>query len=249
MPRRSLIIYASWGGNTEKVAMTFKKVFENKGWQCDMLKVTKKTDVKHPGVFLDDYDILCVGSLIIGGLPVREIYDDHLGLLMPASLIPGRRPRFGEFAPITTDYNYKKGIIFVTYTGGRRGPPEASAALTMLELRLEDMRVKVIGKFACPGGHGKNSPNGESEVIKGMSDKEASSEIATYFGEHQSEPEPVAMEEMSETSGARDWHWNVNVRPNARDLLKAEIFLDEILEDYYEGGVEAAPLAQYICIA
>lgn len=249
MPKKSLILYSSWGGNTEKIAITFKKVFEKKGWQCDTFKITKKTDIKHPGICLNDYDFLCVGSLVIGGLPTREIYDDHLGLLMPASLIPGRVPRYGEFDPITTDYSYKKGLIFVTYTGGRRGPPEAAAALAMLELRLEDMRVKVVGKFACPGGHGKGSTSGNSEVIKGMDEKEAASTIAEYFGDSPEHPEPLATEGTSETSGSRDWHWNVENRPNARDLLKAEIFLEEIIEDYYEGGVEAAPLAQYVCIA
>ena len=47
----------------------------------------------------------------------------------------------------------------------------------------------------------------------------------------------------------RPWHWDIANRPSERDLLKAEIFLEEILEDYYGGGVDAAPMAQYVCIA
>jgi len=246
MYRKSLILYASWGGNTEKVAMTFKKVFKRKGWQCDTLKVTKKTDIKHPGVNLSDYDMLLVGSLVIGGLPTKELYDDHFGLLMPASLIPGRVARYGEFESITTNNEFTKGIIFLTYTGGRRGPPEAAAAMSILELRLEDMRVKVIGKFACPGGHG-NSPSAQSQVIS----KNEEHDIADYFGSSpEAEPSTSANQgEPRESNGPRDWHWDVEQRPGKRDLLKAEIFLEEILEDYYEGGIEAAALAQYICIA
>lgn len=247
MPNKSLILYSSWGGNTEKVAFRFKQVFEKMGWECDTLKVTKKTDVKNPPVRLDDYDLLCVGSLIIGGLPTKEIYDDHLGLLMPASLIRGRISHDGEFDPITTDYGFKKGIIFVTYTGGRRGPGEAAAALAMLELRLEDMRVKVIGKLACPGGHRRGSDDGKSEMITGATQEEAATTVAEYFGDTGSPDE--GPKDGRETSGTRDWHWNVTERPSDRDLLKAEIFLEEILEDYYGGGVESAPLAQYICIA
>jgi flavodoxin len=247
MSKRSLIIYSSWGGNTEKVALRFKEVFERKAWQCDLLKVTKHTDIRNPPVRLDDYDLICVGSLVISGLPTREIYDDHHGILVPSSLIRGRVARDGEFASITSDYNFKKGIIFVTYTGGRRGPPESAAALAMLELRLEDMRVKVIGKFACPGGHGKASGQTKSEIITGVTPEEADREITEYFGEKGKID--TGPEEGRETSGNRDWHWNVNSRPNERDLTKAEIFLEEILEDYYAGGVEAAALAQYVCIA
>ena len=46
MAKKGLVIYASWTGNTEKVALRFQKVFEKYGWECDMLKVTKHTDVK-----------------------------------------------------------------------------------------------------------------------------------------------------------------------------------------------------------
>jgi len=246
MSKKSLVLYASWGGNTEKVAMTFKKVFERKGWQCDVLKVTKKTDIKHPGVVLNDYDMLLVGSLVIGGLPTKELYDDHFGLLMPASLIPGRVPRYGEFESITTNNEFTKGIIFLTYTGGRRGPPEAAAAMAILELRLEDMRVKVIGKFACPGGHGSSS----SEQSQ-MSQKNEEHDIADYFGStpETSPPASANLGEPRESDGPRDWHWDVKNRPSERDLLKAEIFLEEILEDYYEGDIEAAAHAQYICIS
>ncbi|RPJ59609.1 MAG: hypothetical protein EHM12_06790, partial [Dehalococcoidia bacterium] len=248
MAKKSLILYASWGGNTEKVALRFKQVFEKKGWQCDMLKVTRKTNIKDPPVRLDDYDLVCVGSLIISGLPTKELYDDQIGLLMPASLVRGRTSHAGEFAPITTDYGFKKGIIFVTYTGGRRGPPETAAALTILEMRLEDMRVKVIGKFACPGGHGKTGGGGKNEMITGASSEQVADTLAQY-NMRPAKPgsvEPEGPQDNRETSGIRDWHWNVAARPSERDLLKAEIFLEEILEDYYEGGVEAAPLAQYI---
>ena len=47
----------------------------------------------------------------------------------------------------------------------------------------------------------------------------------------------------------RAWHWDFKNRPNDRDLLKAEIFMEEILEDYYGGGIEMYPYGQYLCIA
>ena len=60
---------------------------------------------------------------------------------------------------------------------------------------------------------------------------------------------PVDPLAHSETSGARDLIWDVRRKPSERDLLKAEIFLEEILENFYGGGIEAAPLCQHICIA
>jgi len=48
--------------------------------------------------------------------------------------------------------------------------------------------------------------------------------------------------------GSRAWHWDFTKRPTERDLLKAEIFLSEILEDYYGGGIEMYPYSQYVCI-
>lgn len=45
------------------------------------------------------------------------------------------------------------------------------------------------------------------------------------------------------------WHWDSQNRPNDRALLKARIFLSEILEDYYmDAKEEFAPLAEYLCI-
>ena len=62
----------------------------------------------------------------------------------------------------------------------------------------------------------------------------------------------AAREKEKKAPGAErsySWHWDIANRPNERDLLKAEIFIEEILEDYYGGGVDAAPMAQYLCIA
>jgi multimeric flavodoxin WrbA len=73
MTKRSLILYASMTGNTEKVALRFKKVFEKKGWECDIFKIDKKTDVDHPPFDLEKYDFLCIGSPVIIGQPVEEI--------------------------------------------------------------------------------------------------------------------------------------------------------------------------------
>ena len=250
--------------------MKFKQVFENSGWKCDVHKITKYFDVHNPPFRLDDYDLLCVGSPIVQGLPLKELFDDHLGILMPSNLFRGRPPRPNEWDPITEPRWLKKGIVFATYGGVRRGPPEALPALTFLEYRLEDMRVKCIGKFCCPGGNKR----GHGLVLDDLAEKkhwtiEDAAAIVHRYQDNPDNPEYAALSEEdrklvaaaaaayrpnedASTGGVfktRGWHWDLHNRPSERDLLKAQIFLEEILEDYYGGGVEAAPLAQYLCIS
>lgn len=208
MSKKSLIIYSSNTGNTEKVAQRFKETFEKKEWDCDMFKVSKKTDVRNPPFNIPDYDFLCVGSPVIIGLPTFEIMDvltknptsphfpqptieEFLGLMkkndgkMPSP--PKRKIRDGADPVGKIVPGPKKGIVFVTYGGIHLGPKEAAAAVAFLENEIEHLRFECVGKFLCPGKHGKG-------------------------------PTPDW------------WHGDISNRPSERDLKKAEIFLEEILE-------------------
>ncbi|WP_027307795.1 EFR1 family ferrodoxin [Caloramator sp. ALD01] len=55
---KGAIIYFSGTGNTEFVAKLFKKAFEEKGYEMDLIEVTKQIKFK------DDYSILVFGSCI-----------------------------------------------------------------------------------------------------------------------------------------------------------------------------------------
>ena len=45
------------------------------------------------------------------------------------------------------------------------------------------------------------------------------------------------------------WHRNLDSRPHSRDLQKARIFLEEILEDYFTSeGLPKQPGSVYTCI-
>ena len=71
---KCLILYASYTGNTEKVALRIKSTFEQNGWECDIFKIRKKAeDILNPPYDVDDYDFLCVGSGIRVHLPYNEI--------------------------------------------------------------------------------------------------------------------------------------------------------------------------------
>jgi len=208
MPK-SLIIYSSYTGNTEKVALRFKKTFEKKGWDCDIFKIDKKTDINNPPFQYGNYDFLCVGSPVMIGLPASEIINvmtrnpqsphyyqptiEEFVMMRvknpdfiphpPEKLPENTKPPVGKLFP-----GPRKGIVFVTYGGIHLGPKEALPALTMLEVEMEHLNFKCVGSFSCPGKHGNHdTPDW--------------------------------------------WHGDIRNRPHERDLQKAEIFLEEKLEE------------------
>jgi len=173
----------------------------------------------------------------------------------------------GPFANFGKGYGPKKGIVFVTYGGQGQGPVEAEAALACLELRLVGSQVKCIGKFACCG------KQWEEPAVNPIAAKfdwmvgDTTVAIA-LFKENPNDPsfskltqqerkmfeKAVKMtEEYSTPGGAkskfRAWHWDFARRPTERDLLKAEIFMSDLLEDYYGGGIEMYPYSQYVSIS
>ena len=148
--KKSLILYQTMTGNTEKVVLRFKKVFEKHGWQCDVLKVDKKTDIKDPPIDFQEYDFLCAGSGVYAQLPGQELFRMLFNVTHVKSE-SGRKPP--PHRKITT--GPKTGIVFVTYAGVHLGPKEAEPALSLLDLEIEHLRFKCVGRFSCPGKMGK----------------------------------------------------------------------------------------------
>jgi len=229
MAKKCLILYASWTGNTKKVALRFQKVFQSKGWEVNLFKVDHKTDVKNPPFEYRDYDFLCVGSPVIHKKPVEELMSIMAGAPLPPSEggpkvalvgvtreedVPEKyrftqrmRDRQKDMKPgkIVFGPDSKKGVIFMTYSGNHLGPKEADPAMRLLALEMEHIPFECVGMFSCPGYHGPGKASGS----KGAS----------------------APKDAPERKGApQGWFKDLDTRPNARDLEKAEIFISEILE-------------------
>ena len=212
MPKKCLIMYSSYTGNTEKVATRFKSTFEKHGWLCDSFKIRKKAeDILNPPFNPDDYDFLCVGSGICTHLPYNETLnvlrrfrlgiDPRIALRnrdetipyittpIPERPSPFKDPSIRNFhKKIVLGVNSRKGVVFVTYSGYEFGPREAEPALSLLALEIEHLRFQCIGQFCCPG---KFIPD------------------ATL----------------------RTYHGDIRNRPDERDLLKAEMFIEDKLEE------------------
>lgn len=102
----------------------------------------------------------------------------------------------------------KKGIVFATYAGAHLGPKEAAPALKWLEVEMEHQKFKCIGSFCCPG--------------------------EMKMAGHPNPPPPEMLEKMKNRprpSADAWWHGDIKDRPNEKDLLKAELFIEDKLEE------------------
>jgi len=186
MSKRSLIVYESRTCNTEKVALTFKGVFERAGWKCDMFKVDKNVNVNNPPFDYGVYDFICVGSLVVDSQPTELIMNIMRKNPLSGHYVPNATPGGGGYKKVVP--GPKKGVVFVTYGGAHMGPKEAVPALYSLALEMEHLKFICIGKFACPG-------------------------------------------KMSDRPNPDFFYKDLHLRPNERDLKKAEIFMEEKLEE------------------
>jgi len=186
LAKKSLIVYSSHTGNTEKVAQRFKKAFETKGWECDLFRITRKTTIKDLPDY-NNYDFLCLGSPVEFKLPAEELM---------AVLNPKHGPfKVSEKPPqpekIFFNADSKKGVVFATYSGHHLGPKEPEPALVFMESMIEHAKFQCVGKFSCLG-----------KMFDGIT----------------------------------GWYKDLNERPNDRDLQKAEIFIEETIEEYYQNS-------------
>lgn len=217
MPKRCLILFSSFTGNTEKVAIRFRDTFIRHGWSCDLFKVQKRAkDILDPPFFLETYDFLCVGSGIRLHLPYNEILnllrrliygvdpriplqfrDETIPYIqgpVPEAPPPWEDPQLaGKHRKIVLGPDSRKAVVFVTYAGYEFGPKEAEPALKLLALEVEHLGFQCIGHFCCPG---------------------------RYY------PYPTPY----------TYHGDITDRPNEKDLLKAELFIEERLEEIREMG-------------
>jgi hypothetical protein len=215
MGKKCLIVYSSFTGNTEKVAMRFKSTFEREGWECHTFKVRKRgEDILNPPFDLNDYDFLCVGSGLRAHLPYNEVLnmlrrfrlggdprialrnrDETIPYIMePLQEIPSIERMANGHRKIVLGPDSRKGLIFITYAGYELGPKEAEPGLQLLALEIEHIGFKCIGFFCCPGKFLDNP--------------------------------------MPET-----YHGDIRNRPDERDLLKAEVFIEEKLEEIADRAV------------
>ena len=211
MGKRCLIIYSSLTGNTEKVALRFKSTFERNNWDCDIFKIRKiAQDILNPPFFINNYDFVCVGSGIMVHLPYNEI----LNVI--------RRLRLG-MDPRIALHNRGETIPYI------KEPVPEFLHPTQDKRVLDSHRKIVLG------------PDSKKAVV-----------FATYagyeFGPKEARPalQLLALEiehinfkcighfccpgKFLDSPTPRTFHGDIRDRPNEKDLLRAEMFIEEKLE-------------------
>lgn len=129
-----LILYESFTGNTEKVALRMKDAFEKNQHETDIYKI-ENIDPENLPFNFEDYDFLCAGSPVRWGVISSKFFRILHGRSREGKIVPGP----------------KKGAVFATYGGAHLGPKEVEAALKLLEIGIEHQKFRCVGSFPCLG--------------------------------------------------------------------------------------------------
>lgn len=172
------------------------------------------------------------------------------------------------------------GIAFSTYGGSGVGPEECYGTLETLTEYLRVNGIRCVGKFACPGKELRhNSVDALASMLKMNIDE--SQELMQRFKDDPESDEckkfsPIQLETLKKMAFVKDedsfgddpmmvdndpmgigkpgsvcWHYDFQHRPSSRDILKASIFISEVIEDYFLTftGDPRPPYSIYSCIS
>ncbi len=212
MDKKCLIIYSSITGNTEKVALRLKSTFERNGWECDIFKIRKKAeDILNPPFDINDYDFMCVGSGIRTHLPYNEI----LNVL--------RRFRIGKDPRIALR-NRDETIPYITEPLPESPTPWQDPDVITHHRKIvlgADSKKAVI--FTTYAGYEFGPKEAEPSMqLLALEVEHLRFKCIGFFccpGRFLNDPTP------------RTFHGDIRDRPNEQDLLKAEMFIEEKLEE------------------
>jgi len=233
--KKSLIVYASRTNNTTRVAERFKTTLEKNGWQCDMHRIEQNSDPMTFPFNFKDYDLICAGSGIrmhspyiellnvlripIYGFDPRIMLKQTEGIKLTAEEIKTMQTVMKSgggrhHGKIVLGADARKALSFATYAGYEFGADEAQPALDWINLELAHLEVRIVGKFCCQGTMIMSNPLPDQgrEDSANRSNGKPTAETDSKSGM------PAAI--------------NSGNRPNERDLLRAELFIEKVIEDF-----------------
>jgi hypothetical protein len=218
MGGKCLITYSSITGNTEKVAFRFKDTFERHGWQCDIFKIGKRAeDILRPPFNPQEYDFWCAGS----GLRVHLPYNEVLNMLRHFRM--GGDPRVllrerDETIPYITE-----PIPDLPRIGQGSSVPALHRKITL----GPDSKKSVV--FITYAGYEFGPKEAEPAVqVLALELEHIGFKCIGQFccpGKFINHPTPGT------------FHGDIRDRPNKNDLLKAQMFIEERLEEIAERKV------------
>lgn len=253
--RRALIMYATMTKNTEKVANWFKETFERYNWDVTYIRIKNNMDWSPWAgqTYFDDYDVVCLGSPIVGGGPLQAILkafsfggggdleksvqqkldSKEKDASMPAVAAGGSWRRERAAYPGIFNKNCRRpyGIVFSTYGGGFYGSRECNGTLAMLELYLRNYDCDIVGKFACGGK--ETGPAGYDVGVKPKADFKPGPKGKDMPDADVCDAVMYEMADGTQRPGSYFFHYNNNQKPGPREEAKARAFIEDIVEDYF----------------
>ena len=210
MGRKCLITYTSFTGNTEKVALRIKNTFEKHAWECDLFKVRKNADdILRPSFDVTGYDFICVGSGLRAHLPYNEV------LNMLRGFRTGMDPR------ITLGFR-DEVISYIKEPVPPIPPHKKDPTNDHRKIILSPDSPKAI-VFITYGGYEFGPEEALPAVqLLALELKHIGYQFLGHFccpGKYLDNPTP------------RTFHGDIRDRPDEKDLLKAEMFIEEKLEE------------------
>lgn len=213
MAKKCLILYSSYTGHSEKVAERFKSTFEKNEWECDMYKIRRKAeDIYTPPYDVNDYDFLCAGSGVMSHLPYSELlcairYKIHFH---DPRISLKRRGEVLEYLkdPLPVSLPPDKGPL-IAHKKIVLGPDskKAIAFVTYSGCEFGPIEAEPALKLlALELGHLRFKCIGQF----------------CCPGKYLDDPMPGT------------YHGDMRDRPNEKDLLKAEMFIEDVLESMAE---------------
>lgn len=155
---KTLIIYYSITGNTEKVALAIQEGAKKAGLEPTLLKVSEASKAE-----LYEYDLVCIGTPVIHGLPPHPV--------MKFILEKGSeyRKRF-DVRTNTRKIPGKNALVFVTFSGPHIGVEEAIPTGKYVRQSLHHMGFDVKDEWYVVGefhGWKDGSTRGRMGDIRG----------------------------------------------------------------------------------
>ena len=279
--RRALILYATMTKNTEKIARWFRETFEEYKWEVTMLRLTNKMDLEEvqPQVYFDDYDVICLGSPIVAGYPLKIVsklfsLGAHSGLEeQTAATVEGGAKEFSMPAGGPPPQDAEKPALkeLQWRRSGNRGPYPGA---------IYQDQFKPLGVvFTTYGGgfYGSDECTATLEILKLFLQLKNVSVVGRFaccgkeFGPaglkpgekpmfnnaEDGTPLPIPEAEVYEKadgtkfSATYFFHAKMWEKPNQRDKSKAQALIADLVEDYFctYNGRRNMVGSQYISIS
>ena len=205
--KSSLIMYASRTNNTTKVAERFKSTLERNGWQCDIFKIEQDGDaMDFPYYNFEDYDLICLGS----GIELHAPYEELLDVIRVPRYggVPTKASKVPDNIQTTDDENKNSagGLHTPVHCKIVFGPdfPKCISFVTFGGLDFGPWEAQpALDLINVEMAHNKITP------------------VGTFCCPGRFLPYDIPAA----------YYNDLTTRPNEKDLMRAELFIEQILEE------------------